>query len=48
MLGQSALCLAGDELPSRAGFLTPSTAMGEPLLARLRAAGVRFDVDVMA
>jgi short subunit dehydrogenase-like uncharacterized protein len=45
MLGQSALCLAEDTLPTRAGFLTPSTAMGELLLARLRAANVRFEIE---
>jgi short subunit dehydrogenase-like uncharacterized protein len=41
MLGESGLCLAldGDRLPARAGVLTPATAMGEPLAARLRAAG---------
>ena len=42
MLGESALCLAYDELPAGAGALTPSTAMGPALLARLRAAGLVF------
>jgi short subunit dehydrogenase-like uncharacterized protein len=39
MLGESALCLALDEaaLPDAAGVLTPSTAMGDALVARLRA-----------
>ena len=46
MLGQSALCLAcdGDRLPARAGVLTPATAMGAALVARLRAQGFTFDV----
>ena len=41
MLGQTALCLALDEdqLPGRAGVLTPATAMGAALAARLRSAG---------
>lgn len=46
MLAEAALCLARDRdrLPERHGVLTTASAMGEPLLARLRAAGVRFDV----
>ncbi len=46
MLGESALCLALDEgeLPDRAGILTPATAMGSALVARLRRAGFTFDV----
>jgi short subunit dehydrogenase-like uncharacterized protein len=41
MLGESALCLAADRdrLPVRAGVLTPATAMGDALAARLRSAG---------
>jgi short subunit dehydrogenase-like uncharacterized protein len=41
MLGQSALCLAldRDQLPDRAGVLTPATAMGAALAGRLRSAG---------
>jgi short subunit dehydrogenase-like uncharacterized protein len=41
MLGETALCLALDrnELPDRAGVLTPATAMGAALAARLRSAG---------
>ena len=41
MLGESALCLAFDtgRLPGRAGVLTPATAMGSVLAARLRSAG---------
>jgi short subunit dehydrogenase-like uncharacterized protein len=41
MLGESALCLAldSDQLPHRAGVLTPATAMGDALVDRLRAAG---------
>jgi short subunit dehydrogenase-like uncharacterized protein len=44
MLAESALCLAHDELPERAGQLTPAVAMGEALLVRLRSAGIRFSV----
>jgi short subunit dehydrogenase-like uncharacterized protein len=46
MLGESALCLAldADQLPDRAGVLTPATAMGTVLADRLRAAGQTFDV----
>jgi short subunit dehydrogenase-like uncharacterized protein len=41
MLGEAALCLALDreQLPDRAGVLTPATAMGAALAARLRSAG---------
>jgi short subunit dehydrogenase-like uncharacterized protein len=41
MLGETALCLAldRDRLPDRAGVLTPATAMGAALTARLRSAG---------
>lgn len=40
MLAESALSLAldGDKLPSRAGVLTPATAMGDVLVERLRKA----------
>jgi short subunit dehydrogenase-like uncharacterized protein len=44
MLGESALCLARDELPDRAGQLTPAVAMGKPLIERLQRAGIRFGV----
>jgi short subunit dehydrogenase-like uncharacterized protein len=44
MLGESALCLAYDDLPRRAGQLTTATAMGEQLIDRLRKAGIGFDV----
>jgi short subunit dehydrogenase-like uncharacterized protein len=44
MLAESALCLAHDELPERAGQLTPAVAMGEPLLQRLQNAGISFKV----
>ena len=39
MLGQAALCLVqdGDRLPDAAGVLTPATALGAPLVDRLRA-----------
>jgi short subunit dehydrogenase-like uncharacterized protein len=41
MFGESALCLAldRDQLPDRAGVLTPATAMGTALADRLRSAG---------
>lgn len=44
MLAESALSLALDELPDRAGVLTPMVAMGEKLAERLRAH--RFTLDV--
>ena len=42
MLAQSALCLAHDDLPQRAGQLTPAVAMGQTLIDRLVAAGITF------
>jgi short subunit dehydrogenase-like uncharacterized protein len=44
MLAESALCLAFDQLPERAGQLTPAVAMGDTLIARLRTAGLGFAV----
>jgi short subunit dehydrogenase-like uncharacterized protein len=44
MLAESGLCLAFDELPKRAGQLTPAVAMGDALLTRLRKAGIAFRV----
>ena len=44
MLGESALCLALDDLPDRAGVLTPASAMGRALADRLVAAGHSYDV----
>jgi len=44
MLAESALCLAHDELPERAGQLTTAVAMGQPLIDRLVAAGIVFRV----
>jgi short subunit dehydrogenase-like uncharacterized protein len=44
MLAESALCLAHDELPERAGQLTPAVAMGPALRRRLEAAGIEFKV----
>jgi short subunit dehydrogenase-like uncharacterized protein len=43
MLAESAMCLAKDTLPERWGVLTPATAMGMPLVERLRAAGMTLD-----
>jgi short subunit dehydrogenase-like uncharacterized protein len=44
MLAESALCLAHDELPQRAGQLTPAVAMGDALRMRLQTAGIAFEV----
>jgi short subunit dehydrogenase-like uncharacterized protein len=44
MLAESALCLAYDELPERAGQLTTAVAMGQPLIDRLVRAGIVFRV----
>jgi short subunit dehydrogenase-like uncharacterized protein len=44
MLAESALCLAHDDLPQRAGQLTPAVAMGQALIDRLTRAGIRFSV----
>jgi short subunit dehydrogenase-like uncharacterized protein len=44
MLAESALCLAHDDLPPCAGQVTTAQAMGAALTARLRRAGIRFDV----
>ncbi|WP_406083294.1 saccharopine dehydrogenase NADP-binding domain-containing protein [Micromonospora zamorensis] len=44
MLGESALCLALDELPRTAGQVTPVAAMGDALLDRLVRAGLTFRV----
>ena len=44
MLAESALCLAHDDLPERAGQLTPAVAMGPALRRRLEAAGIEFKV----
>ncbi len=42
MLAESALCLAFDDLPETAGQVTTAQAMGDPLAARLQAAGIEF------
>ncbi len=44
MLGESALCLALDDLPEATGVLTPATAMGSVLADRLVAAGHSYRV----
>ncbi len=44
MLAESALCLAHDSLPERFGSLSPAAAMGDALLKRLQAQGIRFEV----
>lgn len=43
-LCESALALALDSLPERAGVLTPSTAIGDALVSRLRARGMTLTV----
>lgn len=43
MLAEAALCLALDDNPETAGQVTPAQAMGDALLARLQAAGIRFE-----
>jgi short subunit dehydrogenase-like uncharacterized protein len=44
MLAHAALCLAHDDLPERAGQLTPAVAMGQALIDRLVGAGISFSV----
>ncbi|MEU5522003.1 saccharopine dehydrogenase NADP-binding domain-containing protein [Streptomyces sp. NPDC047860] len=44
MLAEGALCLALDDLPPTAGQVTTAVAMGDALIGRLRAAGIRFRV----
>ncbi len=44
MLAESALCLALDDNPPTSGQVTTAVAMGDHLLARLQAAGLRFEV----
>lgn len=50
MIAESALCLAldRDELPLSGGVVTPASAMGERLLTRLRAAGLKITLDATA
>jgi short subunit dehydrogenase-like uncharacterized protein len=42
MLGESALCLAFDDLPKVAGQTTTAVAMGDALIDRLQHAGITF------
>ena len=45
MLGESAVCLAMDDLPSKGGLWTPASAMPDALFARLREnAGLEFAI----
>ncbi|NND09126.1 MAG: saccharopine dehydrogenase, partial [Saprospiraceae bacterium] len=45
MLGEAAVCLAKDTLPTNHGVLTPGSAMGDALLARLQKnAGLSFEL----
>lgn len=43
MLAESALCLALDDNPPTAGQVTTAQAMGDNLLARVQAGGLRFE-----
>jgi saccharopine dehydrogenase (NAD+, L-glutamate forming) len=43
MLAESALCLAFDENPPTAGFVTTAQAMGDNLIDRLLEAGIKFE-----
>jgi short subunit dehydrogenase-like uncharacterized protein len=47
MMGETALCLALDEerMPDRAGILTPASGIGQPLIERLRTAGMTLEVE---
>lgn len=47
MLAECGLCLALDEdriEPKKGGVLTTATAMGMPLIERLRSAGITFEM----
>lgn len=44
MLAESAMCLAFDDNPPTAGQVTTAQAMGDNLIARLQAQGIRFEV----
>jgi short subunit dehydrogenase-like uncharacterized protein len=48
MMGESALTLVRDRdrLPPHTGVLTPATALGTPLIERLRTAGMTFEAVV--
>jgi len=45
MLGESALCLAFDQLKSKGGAETPAMAMGEALIKRIQGFGIKFQVE---
>jgi len=46
MLGESAICLAKDDLPNVSGIITPAVAMGDKLLQRLQNnAGLTFELE---
>lgn len=46
MLGETAVCLAIDSLPERAGFLTTAVATGDALITRLQKnAGIKFEIS---
>jgi short subunit dehydrogenase-like uncharacterized protein len=45
MACETALCLLDGGLPSTTGVLTPASALGEPLQARLEERGIKFYLD---
>jgi short subunit dehydrogenase-like uncharacterized protein len=47
MMGETALCLGldSDRLPDRAGILTPASGIGQPLVERLRGAGMTLEIE---
>lgn len=45
MASEAALCLLDSGLPARYGVLTPASAMGEALQARLEERGIHFYID---
>jgi short subunit dehydrogenase-like uncharacterized protein len=47
MIGESAVCLAKDAVPTRGGVLTPASAMGRALIDRLEKSGFRFSVEAL-
>ena len=45
MLGESAMCLARDELAVGGGLATPASVLGHAMLARMPRAGVTFQIE---
>ena len=44
MLAESAICILKDDNPEKFGFVTPAISMGQNLITRLNAAGIKFKV----